>query len=124
MMRFGMFLLVMLAAAPVFAADAERGAVIAKVRCMACHHLTTLSRSIGPSLKGVYGRAPTISGVPFDVWDDAALEAWLSGPRKIKPNTRMRIPPIAAADRADLIAYFERDAVRSKSKPLTAKDAK
>jgi len=113
MIQFGCLLLMMLLlSAPVDAADAadaERGAVIAKVRCLPCHHLTTLSRSIGPGLKDVYGRAPTINGVPFDVWDEAALEAWLSGPRKVKANTRMSIPPIAARDRADLIAYFKAD---------------
>jgi len=58
------------------------------------------------------------------VWDDAALEAWLSGPRKVKANTRMSIPPIAAADRADLIAYFKRGTALPKSKSFTAKDAK
>jgi len=89
------------------AADAVRGAVIAQVRCLACHHLHSKLASIGPGLQGVYGRAPTIAGVPFAAWNAAALEAWLSGPRNIKPNTRMRIPPIAARDRADLIAYFK-----------------
>ncbi|MDQ6982940.1 MAG: c-type cytochrome [Mariprofundus sp.] len=91
------------------AVDAARGKVVATVRCMPCHHLDSHARSIGPGLKGVYGRAPTIIGVPFEVWDDAALEAWLSGPRKIKPNTRMSMPSIAARDRADLIAYFKSD---------------
>ena len=116
MIQFGwLLLMMMLSSASVDAADtadtadAERGAVIAKVRCLPCHHLTTLSRSIGPGLKDVYGRAPTINGVPFDVWDEAALQAWLSGPRKVKANTRMSIPPIAARDRADLIAYFKAD---------------
>lgn len=62
---------------------------------------------IGPGLFGVYGRQPTISGVPFEVWDRDALEAWLSNPRAIKPNTRMNIPPLKPRDRADIIAYLE-----------------
>jgi len=90
-----------------FAVDAERGKVVATVRCKQCHHLTTHSRSIGPGLKGVYGRAPTISGVPFDVWDGAALDAWLTNPRAVKANTRMMLPPIVARDRADIIAWFK-----------------
>ncbi|MDQ6999626.1 MAG: hypothetical protein Q9M12_01910 [Mariprofundus sp.] len=109
MMRFGLLLLLLVAPVPVYAADAERGAVVAEVRCLPCHHLHSQWKRIGPGLKDIYGRAPTIIGVPFEVWDDAALEAWLSGPRKIKPNTRMSMPPIAARDRADLIAYFKND---------------
>jgi len=124
MMRFIFLMLVLLSPAWVFAADAERGAVVAKVRCLPCHHLHSEWKRVGPGLKDIYGRAPTITGVPFEVWDEAALEAWLSGPRKIKANTRMSMPPIAARDRADLIAYFKRDSEQLKSKSLTAKDAK
>jgi len=109
MMRFIFLMLVLLSPAWACAADAERGAVVAKVRCLPCHHLHSEWKRIGPGLKDIYGRAPTITGVPFAVWDDAALEAWLSGPRKIKPNTRMSMPPIAARDRADIIAYFKAD---------------
>lgn len=89
------------------AADAARGKVVAQVRCMPCHHLNTLLPGIGPGLKGIYGRAPSISGIPFDVWDDTALNVWLSNPRAVKPNTRMVLPPIAARDRADIIAWFK-----------------
>ena len=96
-------------------ADAKRGALVAQVRCLPCHHLHRPSRSIGPSLYGVFGRTPTIKGVPFMTWNADALEAWLSGPRQIKPNTRMRIPAIAPRDRADLIAYFKNE--RSKAQP-------
>ncbi len=124
MMRFGLLLLMLVISAPVYAADAERGAVIAKVRCLPCHHLHSEWKLIGPGLKDIYGRAPTITGVPFEVWDDSTLDAWLSGPRKIKPNTRMSMPPIAARDRADLIAYFKSDAKKTRSKAITAKDAK
>lgn len=89
------------------AADSERGGVVAKVRCMPCHHLDSYARSVGPGLKNLYGRAPTIVGVPFVQWDEAALEAWLSGPRKVKPNTPMMIPPISLRDRIDIIAWFK-----------------
>jgi len=109
-MRYGLIAVLLMMATPILschAADAERGAIVAQVRCTACHHLHSQWASIGPGLKGIYGRVPTITGVPFAVWDEAALEVWLSGPREIKPNTRMRIPPIAARDRADLIAYFK-----------------
>ncbi|MDX8405536.1 MAG: c-type cytochrome, partial [Mariprofundus sp.] len=84
-----------------------RGKVVASVRCMQCHHLESYARSIGPGLKGVFGRAPSISGVPFAVWNEAALDQWLANPRGVKPNTRMALPPIAARDRADIIAWFK-----------------
>ncbi|MDQ6991959.1 MAG: c-type cytochrome [Mariprofundus sp.] len=87
--------------------DAVRGKIVAKVRCMVCHHLEAPSRSIGPSLLGIYGQAPSITGVPFMTWNDAALDIWLANPRAVKPNTRMALPPIAPRDRADIIAYFK-----------------
>ncbi len=92
------------------AADAARGAIVAKVRCGQCHFLDRTTRRIGPGLKGVFGRAPSISGVPFKRWDEASLDAWLSGPRAIKPNTEMQLPPLAARDRADVIAWLKSQA--------------
>jgi len=89
------------------AGDAARGRVVAGVLCTPCHHLHLESRRIGPGLKGIFNRAPRITGVPFARWDAKALDAWLKAPRSIKPNTKMSIPPIASRDRADLIAYFE-----------------
>jgi len=89
------------------AGDAARGKIVAGVLCAPCHHLHLESNSIGPGLKGIFNRAPRIGGVPFERWDAQALDAWLKAPRSIKPNTKMAIPPIAARDRADLIAYFE-----------------
>ncbi len=94
-------------------ADAVRGKVVAEVRCLACHHLHLTSKRIGPGLKGIYNRKPTISGVPFARWDAVALDAWLANPRAIKPNTPMNTPPVAARDRADIIAYFKKDETRS-----------
>jgi len=88
------------------AGDAERGRIVAEVRCTPCHHLHLESIRIGPGLKGIYNRAPRMSGVPYARWDAAALDAWLKDPRGIKPNTKMAIPPIAQKDREDLIAYF------------------
>lgn len=99
--------------ATAFAADAARGKVIAEVRCTPCHHLNDTAFQVGPGLLGVYGRKPTISGVPFAAWNAAALDAWLSDPLAIKPNTKMRIPQISKQDRADLIAYFRSQSSRN-----------
>ncbi len=93
------------------AADAARGAVIARVRCMACHFLERAEKRLGPGLLDVYGRAPTITGVPFARWDAHALNVWLSGPRRVKLNTTMLLPPLTKRDRADVIAWLrEKDA--------------
>lgn len=82
---------------------------MAEVRCTPCHHLHLTSIRIGPGLKDIYNRAPTITGVPFERWDAAALDRWLTNPRAVKPNTEMVMPPISARDRTDLIRYFEAD---------------
>jgi cytochrome c len=92
------------------AADAARGALISQARCATCHHLHRITPLIGPSLRGIFGRAPSIRGVPFSRWGRQELDAWISNPRVIKPNTKMKIPPIKAQDRADLIAYFQAQA--------------
>lgn len=83
---------------------------MATVRCGPCHHLDSSYLKVGPGLKGIYGRAPTIQGVPFAVWDDVALEAWLRYPRQVKPNTRMLLPHMPERDRQDIIAWLKQDA--------------
>ncbi len=95
------------------AADAERGQTVAEVRCKQCHHLERQSPHIGPSLRGVYGRAPSISGTPFRLWDAKSLDLWLQNPRAIKPATRMRIPALAQRDRADVIAFLKQNGGQS-----------
>ncbi|MDQ6976080.1 MAG: c-type cytochrome [Mariprofundaceae bacterium] len=90
-----------------WAADGSRGALVAKARCATCHHLNRSTPLIGPSLQGIFNRKPSITGVPFSRWGEKELDAWINNPRAIKPNTKMHTPPIAARDRADLIAYFK-----------------
>ncbi len=89
------------------AADAGRGKIVAEVRCLPCHQLHVKSKRVGPGLKGIFNRKPTISGVPFERWDRASLEAWLTNPRAIKANTTMVMPFLKARDRDDIIAYFK-----------------
>ncbi len=116
MRRASLALIVLLLAHSAHAAgagDAARGEVVAKVRCAPCHFLDRTTKRIGPGLAGVYGRAPTITGVPFRVWDRAALDRWLKNPRAVKPNTKMQIPPISERDRRDVIAWLAAQAKRS-----------
>jgi len=95
-----------LCASTAHAADAARGAVVARVRCMPCHFLNRTEKKLGPGLLGVYGRAPTITGVPFARWDARSLDMWLAGPRRIKKNTTMFLPLPEKRDRADVIAWL------------------
>jgi len=107
------------------AADAARGAVVAQVRCMPCHFLNRAEKKIGPGLEGVYGRAPSISGVPFMRWDASSLDAWLANPRRVKINTTMFLPPLQKRDRADVIAWLrEKDAGKMEIKTGSRKGAK
>jgi len=87
--------------------DIKRGGIVASVRCGPCHHLNSNYMKVGPGLLGIYGKKPSISGVPFDVWDDDALQAWLINPRQIKANTRMLLPAMSEHDRNDIIAWLK-----------------
>jgi len=87
----------------------QRGLVVAQVRCQPCHFLTKTLHRIGPGLLGIYNSPPSIVGVPFKVWDDAALERWLTNPRAVKINTPMQLPPLSARDRALVIAWLRQN---------------
>ncbi|MDQ6960014.1 MAG: c-type cytochrome [Mariprofundaceae bacterium] len=107
---------ILLCAPMAYAADAARGAVVARVRCMPCHFLNRTERKLGPGLLGVYGRVPTITGVPFAHWDAHSLDMWLAGPRQVKKNTTMFFPPLEKRDRADVIAWLrEKESLRVQS---------
>jgi len=88
-------------------ADALRGKVVTVVRCAPCHHLHSDHIKVGPSLFGIFGQSPTISGVPFDVWNESALQTWLINSRKVKPNTKMVLPHLSERDRNDIIAWLK-----------------
>ncbi|MDQ6991199.1 MAG: c-type cytochrome [Mariprofundaceae bacterium] len=86
--------------------DALRGGTVAMVRCGPCHHLKSNFIKVGPTLQGIYGKKPSIQGVPFDTWDKEALTAWLIDPRAVKANTRMVLPHLSKRDRQDIIAWL------------------
>jgi len=88
---------------------AQRGLVVAKVRCAPCHFLMRKQRRIGPGLFGVFNREPSISGVPFKVWNEVSLERWLTNPRAVKINTPMYMSPLSARDRALVIAWLKQN---------------
>ena len=114
----GIGLLVALAFGAISAAateDAEEGARVFR-KCAACHSLEAGKHKIGPSLAGVMGRAAAAAGgfrysdalaQSGLTWDAATLEAFLAGPMKLVPGTRMVFPGLKKAeDRAAVIAFL------------------
>ena len=90
------------------AGDAVKGAKLAKGKCGACHHFDKDGKKVGPSLMGIFGRAPSIDGVPFTTWDAAALDQWLENPKAVKSNTKMAFKGIPEkAKRDDIIAFLK-----------------
>jgi len=88
--------------------DPVNGAKIAKGKCGACHFFDKDKKKVGPTLMGIYNRAPAIEGVSFATWDEAALDAWLADPKAVKPKTKMAFKGIAEkGKRDDLIAYLK-----------------
>ena len=84
------------------------GAELVQKQCANCHSLDKNMRKSGPTLKGIFGSAPSISGVPYTVWDEASLDAWIESPLEIKRGTRMAIPGIkSAAERQAIINHLK-----------------
>ena len=99
------------AASPALAAD---GAKTFQLQCKSCHGAK--STPAGPSLQGVAGRK--IAGLSdfnysaglkakAGTWTDANLEAFLAGPLKFAPGSRMATGVAAPADRAAVVAYLK-----------------
>ena len=77
-------------------------------QCGHCHRFESAFRKTGPSLQGLFGRIPKISGVPYTVWDEKSLDEWIENPTRIKPTTTMAMPGIKSAEkRAVIIEYLK-----------------
>jgi cytochrome c len=106
------------AAAASSAKLATRGKILF-LRCSSCHDVSsTDSPKIGPNLQGIVGRkvgslpgfkySPAMSAQNF-VWDEAALDRWLTNPGQMVPGTAMAFGGIPeAADRKALIAFLKK----------------
>lgn len=87
-------------------------------RCKACHQIGEgAANAVGPELNGVVGRpAGKLEGYAFSTglaeadftWDQAHLQEWLQGPKKMIPTTKMIFPGIKKEqDFANLLSYLE-----------------
>jgi cytochrome c len=94
--------------------DATAGQQIYESRCVACH--SPDANRVGPMHRGVVGRkagalpdytySKALKGADF-IWDDTALEKWLTNPQAFVPGQKMNFKVTKAEDRADLIAYLK-----------------
>ena len=98
----------------VFGAQAAQPAAFGA--CAACHSLDG-GTSLGPTLKGVYGRkSGSLKGFAFSpamkkagvTWDDAALDKFLTDPQKAVPGNVMPFPGVSgASDRKEIIDFLK-----------------
>ena len=95
------------------AADAQHGKDLYQSRCGSCHSLEY--NGLGPAHKGVFGRkAGSAPGFAYSralkdstvIWNEQALERWLSGPEAFIPGQKMGFSVQDAAERAEIIAYL------------------
>ena len=101
------------------AADADKGAKVAK-KCKACHSFEKDGKhKVGPLLYGVVGRAMG-AGTNFNysaamkekggTWSYAELDAFLADPKAFLPGTKMSFKGVSKeTDRANLIAYMRQN---------------
>lgn len=101
------------------AEDSVAGKKIFK-KCAVCHSVKPGKKKVGPSLFGVFGRAAgTVKGFRFSpamkakgadglVWNEEALDEWLTKPKKFVPKTRMAFSGLKKkGHRENVIAYLK-----------------
>ncbi|MFN6055369.1 MAG: c-type cytochrome [Paracoccaceae bacterium] len=97
--------------------DPVRGSELFPVRCIECHSIADAAeKKIGPSLKGVIGRASgTLDGYDYSeamkaagiVWSEETLKAYLVAPRKVVPGTKMNFNGLKRPGEVeDIVAYL------------------
>jgi cytochrome c2 len=96
----------------------ELGQKIFKSQCMACHSTEAGKNGAGPSLSGIVGgKAGSVPGFSYSnankgadiIWDEVALDKFLTDPKTAMPGTKMAVPGVKAdSDRKALIDYLKK----------------
>ena len=120
-MRFSMFAgaaaLTLLATAPALAADPANGRIVF-ARCAICHTVDKGGpNGLGPNLFGVVGRkAASLSNFMYSgalkgagiTWTPDKLKAWVAGPQRVVPGTKMAFGGISNPHQVDdVVAYLQ-----------------
>jgi cytochrome c len=102
------------------AAYADNGAALFTAQCGACHTLSAKDPvRQGPNLGNVYGRkVGSVAGFAYSpdytkanfTWDAQHLNAYLTQPTAIFPDSYMEYQQPDAAIRAQIIAYLKQEA--------------
>lgn len=111
------------------APNANAGRAVFRAQCALCHSAEPGDNggAQGPSLHGVFGRkAAATSAFGYTdalkrsglTWDAATLSRFLAAPTTVVPGSSMVVPVPSAADRDNLVAYF--DSVRDGAPPAVA----
>ena len=106
----------LLTATTAHAADANNGKTIFG-RCAVCHTVNKGgSNGLGPNLFGVVGRkAASLSTFMYSgalkasgiTWSNDKLKAWIGGPARLVPGTKMAFGGISNATQVDdVVAYL------------------
>lgn len=95
----------------------DAGEAVFKRNCGVCHTVEAGKNKLGPSLAGILGRkAGTVPGYNYTdanknsgiTWDEQNLDAYLTNPKKLIPNTKMIFAGVKNdEDRKALIAYLK-----------------
>jgi cytochrome c len=94
---------------PVTNLRSAEGYTLTQRKCASCHSLDRDVRRFGPTLKGIMGKKPSISGLPYESWTEAAMDEWIKDPRAVKKTTRMSVPGIRDAEkRRQIISFLNR----------------
>ncbi|SRR5713226_3473806 len=108
---------ILLSGITIAAGDPDHGAAVFR-SCVACHSVEPGEHMTGPSLAHIFGhKVGTAEGFTRYsdavkqakvVWDERALDQWLSNPAKFIPRNYMTFPGIEKSkDRLDVIAYLK-----------------
>jgi cytochrome c len=116
-LMFALLLAPSLALISIGARAEEPGEKVFKKSCAICHTLEAGKNKIGPSLADVVGRqAGSVAGFAYsaanknsgDTWDEPTLDAYLTGPQKFMPGTKMVFVGLKdPEDRKALIEYLK-----------------
>ena len=102
---------------PLPSAKPPDGATLFKQQCATCHTIDpTETVRQGPALSKIIGRqagkadgfhySPGLAKADF-VWDEARLDAWLTNPQAVIPDTVMAYRQAKPETRAAIIAYLK-----------------